>query len=103
MPDPAVVHTPYGGELVTVATFPEPAEAAMAQSVLASAGIETFLQGETANSLIPVAFSARLQVRPQDEAAARGMLEEMDDAPQSLESVTAAEIADEKERAGTAS
>jgi hypothetical protein len=35
MPDPAVVHTPYGGELVTVATFPEPAEAAMAQSVLA--------------------------------------------------------------------
>jgi hypothetical protein len=31
------------------------------------------------------------------------MLEEMDDAPQSLESVTAAEIADEKERAGTAS
>ncbi len=82
-------------ELVTVATFPEPMEANMARSAVESAGIDVFLQGETANSLIPVAFSARLQVRPEDEAAARAILDGLDTAPESLESVTAAEIADE--------
>jgi hypothetical protein len=79
-------------ELVTVATFPEPMEANMARSALEAAGIEVFLQGETANSMIPVAFAARLQVRPEDEAAARSLLSAMDDAPVSLEAVTAAEI-----------
>jgi len=84
-------------ELVTVATFPEPMEASMARSAVESAGIEVFLQGETANSLIPVAFSARLQVRPEDEAAARAVLNSLDLAPESLESVTAAEIAAESD------
>jgi hypothetical protein len=78
--------------LITIATFPEPMEANMARSAIESAGIDVFLQGETANSLIPVAFAARLQVRPEDEAAARTVLNSLDNAPESLESVTAAEI-----------
>ena len=82
-------------ELVTVATFPEPMEANMARSALESAVIEVFLNGETANSLLPVAFTAQLQVRRQDEAAARRLLESADDSPETLESVTAAEQADE--------
>jgi len=82
-------------ELVTIASFPEPMEANMARTALESAGIDVFLQGETANSMIPVAFVSQLQVRSKDEAAARGLLEAMNDAPESLESVTAAEIAAE--------
>jgi hypothetical protein len=81
--------------LITVATFPEPMEANMARSALESAGIPVFLQGETANSLIPVAFDARLQVRPEDEAAARRVLDSLELSPESLAFVTAAEIADE--------
>jgi hypothetical protein len=82
-------------ELVTIATFPEPMEANMARSALEAAGIDVFLQGETANSMIPVAFVSQLQVRSKDEAAARHLLESMSDRPESLESVTAAEIAAE--------
>jgi hypothetical protein len=82
-------------ELVTIATFPEPMEANMARSAVEAAGIEVFLNGETANSLLPVAFTAQLQVRRQDEAAARRVLEAADNAPETLESVTAAELADE--------
>jgi hypothetical protein len=84
-------------DLITVATFPEPMEANMARSALESAGIGVFLQGETANSLLPVAFSSRLQVRRDDEAAARAVLNSLTDAPESLESVTAAEIAAESD------
>ena len=62
-------------ELVTVATFPEPMEANMARTALESAGIDVFVRGETANSLIPVAFAAQLQVRKQDEAAAKAELD----------------------------
>jgi hypothetical protein len=83
-------------KFVTVATFPEPMEANMARSALEAAGIAVFLQGETANSMVPVAFSSRLQVRSEDEAAARSLLNAMDDAPMSLKDVTAAEIADER-------
>jgi Putative prokaryotic signal transducing protein len=82
-------------KLVTIATFPEPMEANMARSALEAAGIPVFLVGETANSMIPVAFASQLQVQAKDEAAARGLLEAMNDAPESLESVTAAEIAAE--------
>ena len=82
-------------ELVTIATFPEPMEANMARSALEAAGIRVFLVGETANSLIPVAFASQLQVLGKDEAAARSLLQAMDEAPESLESVTAAEIAAE--------
>ena len=82
-------------ELVTIATFPEPMEANMARSALEAAGIPVFMVGETANSMIPVAFESQLQVQAKDEAAARSLLDAMNDAPESLESVTAAEIAAE--------
>ncbi len=82
-------------ELVTIATFPEPMEANMARSALEASGIPVFMVGETANSLIPVAFESQLQVKAEDEAAARSLLEKMNDDPESLESVTAAEIAAE--------
>jgi hypothetical protein len=42
--------------------------------MLESAGIECFLQGENANSLLALAFRARLLVHKQDEAAARELL-----------------------------
>jgi hypothetical protein len=83
--------------LVTVAVLPDPASANMARMVLDGAGITSFLQGENANNLIPVAFSARLQVRPEDEAAAREVLASAVEAPESMESVTAAERAAERE------
>jgi len=86
---------PYGGALVTIATFPEPAEASMARAVLEGAGIAVFLRGENANSLVPVAFASELQVRAEDESAARALLNSAEDAPESLESVTDAEIAGE--------
>ena len=85
-------------EFVTVGTFPDPIDANMAQTALESAGIESFLQGGNANSMIPVAFTAQLQVHSKDEAAARVILESADDAPESLASVTAAELADEEEK-----
>jgi len=84
--------------LVTIATFPDPVDANLAQTALESAGIASFLQGETANSLIPVAFTARLQVRAEDETAARGVLDSAEDSPESFESVTEAEIAEEHEK-----
>ena len=83
--------------LVTVAEFPDPVTANMARMALDAAGITSFLQGENANYLIPVAFAARLQVRPEDEAAAREVLASADSCPETVESVTAAERASEPE------
>ena len=85
----------YSGDLVTVATFPEPASASVARTALESAGIPVFLQGENANSLLPVAFDAQLQVRLEDEVAARQLLSSSDLSPETMEDVTAAEMADE--------
>jgi hypothetical protein len=85
-------------ELVTIAVFPEPMEANMARSALESAGIPVFMVGETANSMIPVAFLSQLQVRAADETAARALLDGMEANPETMESVTAAEIADEEAR-----
>lgn len=82
-------------ELVTVAQFPDPATANVARMALESAGIVVFLQGENANSLIPVAFEARIMVRPEDEAAARRVLADFEAQPVSFEAVTAAEQEDE--------
>jgi hypothetical protein len=79
--------------LVTVASFPEPADANLARSVLEAAGIEAYLR--SANSMIPVAFESELQVRAADEAAAREALESVEDHPASMAEVTAAEQADE--------
>lgn len=84
--------------LVTVAEFPDPVTASMARMALDAAGITSFLQGENANILIPVAFGARLQVRPEDEAAAREVLAAAVESPETMEDVTAAEIANETDR-----
>jgi len=81
--------------LVTVAEFPDPASASVARMALDAAGITSFLQGENANNLIPVAFAARLQVRPEDEAAARELLTSAIEAPETMEDVTSAEEAAE--------
>ena len=83
-------------ELVTVATFPEPIEANVARAALESAGIEVFLNGENANGMIPVAFTSQLQVRAEDEAAARAVLEGAVDSPVSEAEVTEAEMAGEE-------
>src|SRR5271155_3844176 len=61
-------------KFVTVGKFLEPANAQMAKGMLESAGIECFLQGENANSLLALAFRARLLVHKQDEEAARELL-----------------------------
>lgn len=84
--------------LVTVAEFFEPVSANMARMALDAAGITSFLQGENANNLIPPAFSARLQVRPEDEMTAREVLASPVEEPESVEDVTAAEIANEPDR-----
>ncbi len=61
-------------EFVTVARFLDPAEAQVAKGALEADGIEVFLQGENANSLVPMAFRTRLQVHSNDEVAARELL-----------------------------
>ncbi|HXC95553.1 MAG TPA: DUF2007 domain-containing protein [Edaphobacter sp.] len=61
-------------KFVTVGKFLEPTNAQMARGLLESAGIECFLQGENANSLLALAFRARLLVHKHDEAAARELL-----------------------------
>jgi hypothetical protein len=65
--------TPPEG-LVIVSRFESPVEAQMAKGMLESAGIECFLVGENANNLLAAAFRVRLQVRLEDEAAARELL-----------------------------
>jgi Putative prokaryotic signal transducing protein len=78
-------------KFVTVGKFLEPSNAQMAKGALESAGIECFLQGENANSLLALAFRARLLVHKQDEEAAREILGGAGD------ELTAAEIADDEE------
>jgi hypothetical protein len=66
---------PYAPEgLVTVGRFESPVEAQIAKGMLESAGIETFLVGENVNNLLQAAFRVRLQVRVEDETAARAFL-----------------------------
>jgi hypothetical protein len=60
--------------LVIVGRFESPAEAQIAKGMLESAGVECFLVGENANNLLPAAFRVRLQVRVEDEAAARELM-----------------------------
>jgi hypothetical protein len=62
------------GKLVTVAKFLKPLNAQMAKGMLEAAGIECFLQGEQANSLLAPAFRARLLVGEEDVDAARELL-----------------------------
>jgi hypothetical protein len=65
-------------DFVTVASYSEVGEAALAQSVLDGAGIDSFLSGEEANILLPVS-GARLQVRPADADTARELLNTVPD------------------------
>jgi hypothetical protein len=65
--------TPPEG-MVTVARFESPVEAQMAKGMLESAGVECFLVGENVNNLLQAAFRVRLQVRVEDEAAARELI-----------------------------
>jgi hypothetical protein len=69
--------------MVTVGQFEDRLEAQMAKGMLESAGIECLLAGEEANSLLQSAFSVSLQVREQDEEAARKLLAETDESPES--------------------
>lgn len=64
---------------VTVGKFIEPVNAQMAKGMLASAGVECFLQGENANSLLAPAFRVTLLVHRKDEAAARELLADSGD------------------------
>ena len=66
-------------KFVSAGKFMEPVNAQMAKGVLESAGIECFLQGENANSMLPLAFRARLLVHRQDAAAAQELLGGMGD------------------------
>jgi hypothetical protein len=61
-------------KFVTVGKYVESVDAQMAKGLLESAGIECFLQGENANSLLGAAFRARLLVHKQDEETARQLL-----------------------------
>src|SRR5215469_1134623 len=60
--------------MVSVGKYLEPLDAQMEKGLLESAGIECFLQGENANSLLGAAFRARLLVHKKDEQAARDVL-----------------------------
>lgn len=69
--------TPPEG-LVTVGRFDDPVEAQMARGMLEAAGVETFMVGENLNNLMPGAFRCRVQVRVEDEAGARELLDGLD-------------------------
>ena len=64
--------------LVAIAIFADPVRAQLARSLLQSAGIECFLQGEHVNQMLASAFRARLRVLAADELEAREILTEVD-------------------------
>jgi hypothetical protein len=70
--------TPPEG-MATVRRFESPVEAQIAKGMLESAGVESSLVGEHANQLIQSAFRVRLQVKAEDEAAARALLAQEDE------------------------
>lgn len=61
-------------KFVTAGKYTDAVDAQMAKGLLESSGIECFLQGENANSLLGAAFRARLLVHKQDEDTARQIL-----------------------------
>lgn len=60
--------------LITLASFSDPVEAQIVRGMLESAGVECFLIGENANELMQAAFRVWLQVRAEDESAARELM-----------------------------
>ncbi|HEY6413420.1 MAG TPA: DUF2007 domain-containing protein [Edaphobacter sp.] len=69
-------------KFVTVGKYIEAVDAQMAKGLLESAGIECFLQGENANSLLGAAFRARLLVHKRDEDSAQQILGATDGEPE---------------------
>lgn len=69
-------------KFVTVGKYIDAVDAQMAKGLLESAGIDCFLQGENANSLLGAAFRARLQVHQRDEDSARQILGATDGEPE---------------------
>ena len=65
--------TPPEG-MVTVGRYESPVEAQIVKGMLESAGVECMLVGENANNLMQAAFRVRLQVKEEDEVAARELL-----------------------------
>jgi hypothetical protein len=65
--------TPPEG-MATVGRFESPLETQMAKGMLESAGVECVLVGENANNLMQSAFRVRLQVKVEDEVAARELM-----------------------------
>jgi len=70
-----------GEDLVSVGKYLEPVDAQMEKGLLEAAGIECFLQGENANSLLGAAFRARLLVHKKDEETAREVLAHPEENP----------------------
>ena len=66
----------WTGKMVAVAWFESPVEAQIAKGMLESAGIECELTGEHANQLVQPAFEVQLEVRAEDEAEARKLLDD---------------------------
>ncbi len=62
--------------MVSVAGFRDPMEAQLARGMLEAAGVECILQGENANALYPGALRVKLQVRADEEDAARFLLQD---------------------------
>jgi hypothetical protein len=65
--------TPPEG-MVTVGRYESPVEAQMVKGMLEAAGVEAALVGENANNLIQSAFRVRVQVKQEDEEAAKQLL-----------------------------
>jgi hypothetical protein len=65
--------------LVSVGKYLEPVDAQMEKGLLEAAGIDCFLQGENANSLLGAAFRARLLVHKRDEQTALEVLSQMNE------------------------
>ena len=74
--------TPAEG-MVTVGRFGSPIEAQMAKGMLESAGIQCQLVGENVNAMMAGVLRVRLQVLDGDAAAARELMAEASDDPQS--------------------
>jgi hypothetical protein len=62
-----------------VGKYLEPLDAQMEKGLLEAAGIDCFLQGENANSLLGAAFRARLLVHKKDEQMALEVLSQMNE------------------------
>lgn len=61
-------------DLVVVSTFPSTADAQIAKSVLARAGIESMIRSDNAGGMYPALSAVELLVRAEDAEKARQAL-----------------------------